>query len=62
MKDPDVRRSAIFALGKIGSEKAIEHLKSALGDKSGGALDGVKDAVYNSLERISRTTKEKIAL
>ncbi|MBU7026261.1 MAG: HEAT repeat domain-containing protein, partial [Theionarchaea archaeon] len=51
---------AADALGRIGSEKAVDPLKSALKDESEGILGKVKDKAFESLERISRKSKKRI--
>ena len=64
LKDEDsyVRERAAFALGMIESEVAVEPLIEALKDEGRWAGEKVKDAAFDSLEKISRKTKKKIAL
>ncbi|MBE9592333.1 MAG: hypothetical protein IMF19_02525, partial [Proteobacteria bacterium] len=56
----DVRGSAADALGGIGSEKAVEPLKSALKDERGWIGDKVKDRAFAALEQNSRRIHKRI--
>jgi HEAT repeat protein len=59
-KDRSVRESAAVALGRIGHEKAVDPLKNVL--KEEGESWGVKNAAFNSLEKISIKSKIKIVM
>lgn len=61
-KESYVRGRAAEALGRIGSEKAIEPLKSALKDGGKWLRRKVKDRAFASLERISRRIKKRIPI
>ncbi|PWI46243.1 hypothetical protein CEE45_17805, partial [Candidatus Heimdallarchaeota archaeon B3_Heim] len=61
-KESRVRWRAAFALGSIGSEKAVEPLKRALKDENKSFLGKVNDRAFSSLEEISKRIKKRIAL
>ena len=61
-KDSSVRWSAAKALGTIGSGKAINDLTNALKDKGGWPGSRVKDAAFESLEKICMKNKIRIPL
>ena len=59
-KESDVRGRAADALGVLGSEKAVEHLKSALKDEGAIIGEEVKDSAFTALEQISRRIHKRI--
>jgi energy-coupling factor transporter ATP-binding protein EcfA2 len=59
-EDSYVRERAAHALGNIGSEKAIDPLIRALGDEGEYLLWKVKDAAFESLEKICWKTRKRI--
>jgi len=61
-KESDVRGSAASALGRIGSEKAVEPLKSALKDESAWMGEKVRDRAFTAIEQISRRIHKRIPL
>ncbi len=62
-EDRSVRWSAAGALGAMRSEKAVDPLKKALRDKGVGLRGtAVRDAAFDSIEKISRQTKKRIPL
>ena len=52
-----VRRSAVSALGEIGSEKAVDPLTQALKDEGESLFGKVKDRAFDSLEKISKSSR-----
>jgi energy-coupling factor transporter ATP-binding protein EcfA2 len=61
-KQSNVRGRAASALGRIGSEKAVEPLKSALKDESAWMREKVKDRAFTALEEISKRIHKRIPL
>ncbi|MBE9592466.1 MAG: HEAT repeat domain-containing protein, partial [Proteobacteria bacterium] len=60
--ESEVRGKAASALGGIGSEKAVEPLKSALKDEGTFIGEKVKDRAFTALEQISRRIHKRIPL
>lgn len=58
--DSFVRFWTADALGKIGSEKAVELLRNVLTDEGKFKRHKVKDSAFRSLEKISKKAKKRI--
>ena len=56
-KDSGVRWRAAFALGGLKSKKAVDPLTQALEDESETIFGKVKDRAFDSLEKISRSSR-----
>jgi HEAT repeat protein len=57
-KNDKVRNKAILALGKVGGDEAMEHLKRVLGDEDAG----VRYTAAEALRRASGSKKEAAVL